>query len=66
MTEATYCCWRSRYGGLKLLDWVDTRLKRAMADLTLEWLILKGETTERVNASGNWYAPRVVECALSM
>ena len=59
VTEATYHGWRFEYGGLKLdqvkrLEQENTRLKRAVADLTLEKLILKGETAERVNASGTW------------
>ena len=56
VTEATYYRWRSEYGGLKLdqvrrlklLEQENTRLKRAVADLTLEKLILKEA------ASGNW------------
>ena len=56
VTEATYHRWRSEHGGLKLdqvkrlkrLEQENTRLKRTVADLTLEWLILK----EAV--SGNW------------
>ena len=62
VTEATRCCWRPEQGGptldqAKLLEQENTRLKRAVADLTLEKLILKGE------ASGNWQAPRVVGSA---
>ena len=56
VTEATYYRWRPEYGGLKLdqvrrlklLETENTRLKRAVAELTLEKLILKEA------ASGNW------------
>ena len=56
MTEASYYRWRAEYGGLKLdqvkrlklLEQENTRLKRAVADLTLEKLILKEA------ALGNW------------
>ena len=56
VTEASYYRWRAEYGGLKLdqvkrlklLEQENTRLKRAVADLTLEKLILKEA------ASGNW------------
>ena len=60
MTEATYYRWRSEYGGLKLdqvrrlkvLEQENRRLRKAVADLTLEKLILKEA------ASGNvWSAP---------
>ena len=62
VTEATYYRWRAEYGGLKLdqvrrlkqLEQENSRLRRAVSDLTLEKLILKGETAERVNASGNY------------
>ena len=62
VTEPTYYRWRAEYGGLKLdqvrrlkqLEQENGRLRRAISDLTLEKLILKGETAERVNASGNF------------
>ena len=57
VTEATYYRWRAEYGGLKLdqvkrlkvLEQENGRLRRAVADLTLEKLVLKGETAKRVN-----------------
>ena len=56
VTEATYYRWRSEYGGLKLdqvrrlkqLEQENTRLRRAVSDLTLEKLVL------REAASGNY------------
>ena len=56
MTEATYYRWRSEFGGLKLdqvkrlklLEQENSRLRRAVADLTLEKLVLKEA------ASGNF------------
>ena len=56
VSEATYHRWRAEYGGLKLdavkrlkeLERENARLKRAVADLTLEKVILKEA------ASGNW------------
>ena len=56
VTEATYYRWRSEYGGLKLdqvkrlkvLEQENSRLRRAVSDLTLEKLILKEA------ASGNY------------
>ena len=56
VTEVTYYRWRSEYGGLKgdqvkrlkELETENTRLRRAVSDLTLEKLILKEA------ASGNW------------
>lgn len=49
ITEQTYYRWRNEYGGLKIdqvkrlkeLERENTRLKRAVADLTLDKLILK-------------------------
>ena len=49
ITEQTYYQWRNEYGGLKIdqvkrlkeLERENTRLKRAVADLTLDKLILK-------------------------
>ena len=60
VTEAAHYCWRSEYGGLKLdqvkrlklLEQENGRLRKAVADLTLEKLVLKEA------ASGNvWSAP---------
>jgi putative transposase len=56
VTEAAYYRWRSEYGGLKLdqvrrlkvLEQENGRLRKAVADLTLEKLILKEA------ASGNY------------
>ena len=56
VTEDTYYRWRAEYGGLtldqvkrlKLLEAENTRLRRAVSDLTLEKLILKQA------ASGNF------------
>ncbi len=56
VTEATYYRWRSEFGGLKLdqvkrlkvLEQENGRLRRAVADLTLEKLVLKEA------ALGNW------------
>jgi putative transposase len=49
ITEQTYYRWRNEYGGLKVdqvkrlkdLERENTRLKRVVADLTLDKLILK-------------------------
>ena len=56
VTEATYYRWRAEYGGLKLdqvkrlkqLEQENGRLRKAVADLTLEKLVLKEA------ALGNW------------
>jgi len=56
VTEVTYYRWRSEYGGLKgdqvkrlkELETENSRLRRAVSDLTLEKLILKEA------ASGNF------------
>lgn len=56
VTEAAYYRWRSEYGGLKLdqvkrlkqLEAENARLRQAVADLTLEKVILKEA------ASGNF------------
>ena len=56
VTEPTYYRWRSEYGGLKLdqvkrlkrLEAENARLRQAVADLTLEKVILKEA------ASGNF------------
>src|ERR687894_2149995 len=60
VTEVTYYRWRSEYGGLKgdqvkrlkELEAENTRLRRAVSDLTLEKLIFKEA------ASGNWFSIR--------
>jgi putative transposase len=49
VTEVTYYRWRSEYGGMKLdqvkrlkeLEIENTRLRKAVSDLTLDKLILK-------------------------
>jgi putative transposase len=49
VTDATYYRWRQEYGGLKVdqvkrmkeLEVENTRLRRAVSDLTLEKLVLK-------------------------
>ena len=46
VTEQTYYRWRSEYGGLKLdqvkrLEQENGRLRKAVAELTLEKLVLK-------------------------
>ena len=56
VSEQSYYRWRPEYGGLKVdqarrlkeLEQENTRLKRAVADLTLDKLILKEA------AEGNW------------
>ena len=56
VTETTYYRWRSEYGGLKgdqvkrlkELEQENTRLRKAVAELTLDKLILKEA------ARGNW------------
>ncbi len=56
VTEPTYYRWRAEYGGLKLdqvrrlkqLEQENSRLRRAVSDLTIEKLILKEA------ASGNF------------
>ena len=56
VTEVTYYRWRQEFGGLKSdqvkrlkdLETENTRLRRAVSDLTLDKLILKEA------ASGNW------------
>jgi len=59
VTSFTYYRWRKEYGGLKVdqvkrlkeLEKENERLRKAVSDLTLEKLILKGEALP--NASGN-------------
>ncbi len=56
VSEQSYYRWRKEYGGLKVdqarrfkaLEQENARLKRAVADLTLDKLILKEA------AEGNW------------
>ena len=56
VTQVTYGRWRQEYGGLKLdqvkrmkeLEQENQRLRRAVSDLTLDKLILKGEA-EKAN-----------------
>jgi len=56
VSEQTYYRWRKEYGGLKVdqakrlkdLEAENARLRRAVADLTLDKLILKEA------AEGNW------------
>ena len=56
VSEATYHRWRAEYGGLTLdqvkrlkeLERENARLRKAVADLTLEKVVLKEA------ASGNW------------
>ena len=56
VTEVTYYRWRNEYGGLKgdqvkrlkELEQENTRLRKAVAELTLDKLILKEA------AKGNW------------
>jgi transposase-like protein len=56
VTEVTYYRWRKEFGGLKTdqvkrlkdLETENARLRKAIADLTLDKLILKEA------ASGNW------------
>ena len=67
VTEPTYCRWRAESGGLKLdqakrrklLEQENARLREAVADLTLERLVLKEA------ASGNRWAPPVAGRASS-
>ena len=41
ITEQTYYRWRREYGGMKVIERENGRLKRAVADLTLDKLILE-------------------------
>ena len=67
VTEQTYYRWRNEYGGLsidqarklKKLELENARLKRAVADLTLDKLILKEA------AEGNFQALHVVAGVLT-
>jgi putative transposase len=68
VTEVTYYRWRQEFGGLKSdqvkrlkdLETENTRLRRAVSDLTLDKLILQEA------ARGNTQAPRVAAPASSM
>ena len=61
VTQFTYYRWRKEYGGLKTdqvkrlkeLEKENERLRKAVWDLTLEKLILRGEA-HGPNASGNF------------
>ena len=48
VSEPSYYRWRAEYGGLKQLEAENARLRKAVADLTLEKVILKEA------ASGNF------------
>ncbi len=68
VSEVTYYRWRQEFGGLKSdqvkrlkdLETENTRLRRAVSDLTSDKLILQEA------ARGNFEAPRVAAPALSM
>src|SRR5436305_9549711 len=68
VSEVTYYRWRQEFGGLKSdqvkrlkeLETENTRLRRAVSDLTLDKLILQEA------ARGNYCAPRVAALASSM
>lgn len=59
VTQFTYYRWRKEFGGLKtdqvkrLKELEKERLRKAVSDLTLEKLILRGEA-HGPNASGNF------------
>ncbi len=68
VSEVTYYRWRREYGGLKSdqvkrlkeLETENTRLRKAVSDLTLDKLILQGErrratgSSACANAKGNY------------
>src|SRR5437868_4058850 len=66
VTEVTYYRWRNEYGGLKgdqvkrlkELETENTRLRRAVSDLTLDKLILAEA------AKGNFFSIRGARCKL--
>src|ERR1019366_4851769 len=68
VSEVTYYRWRQEYGGLKTeqikrlkeLETENTRLRRAVSDLTLDKLILQEA------ARGNFSAPRAAALAWIM
>jgi len=67
VSEVTYYRWRQEFGGLRIeqvkrmkeIELENSRLRKAVSDLTLDKLILQEA------ARGNFYAPRAVEPALS-
>ena len=77
VTPFTYYRWRREFGGLKSdqvkrlkeLEKENERLRKAVSDLTLEKLILRGERVRaigpsaRANASGNFQAPAAAAAA---
>ncbi len=70
MTEQTYYRWRKEYGGLRLkqLEQENTRLRRAVADLTLDKQILqeagRGAYPATSSCSGGDSAGRIPSCAV--
>ena len=68
VSEQSHYRWRKEYGGLKInqahrlkaLEQENARLKRAVADLTLDKLILKEAAEE------NWKTPSVAVTVCSM
>ena len=68
VVEQTYYRWRKDYGGMKIdqakrlkeLETENARLKRAVADLTVDKLILKEA------AEGNFQAPLVANSVLAV
>ncbi len=80
VTQFTYCRWRKEYCGLKTdqvkrlkeLEKENERLRKAVSELTLEKLILRGERMRAIgpsacaNASGNFRAPPAVVVASIM
>src|SRR5712675_1774240 len=68
VSEVTYYRWRQEFGGLKSgqvkrlkdLETENTRLRRAVSDLTLDKLILQEASR------GNYQAPRAAAPASSM
>ena len=73
VTQFTYYRWRKEFGGLKTdqvkrlkeLEKENERLRKAVSDLTLEKLILRGEA-HGPNASGNFLAPPAAVLASSI
>src|SRR5204862_7366950 len=67
VSEVTYYRWRQEFGGLKIeqlkrlkdLELENSRLRKAVSDLTLDKLILQDA------ARGNFYAPRAAAPASS-
>lgn len=60
VTDVTYYRWRSEFGGLKTdqvkrmkdLELENQRLRKAVSDLTLEKLILRGERVRAIDGVG--------------